>query len=124
MANVGTADLRGADLRDVDVSPFATAGRNYGTWFAGSDLRGADARGVDFTGSLLSEANLEGADLRGANLKYANRLWAARLTGAVYDATTVFHPEFDPEEHGMVVGDTMDVGERLRSDLTLRPRDR
>lgn len=105
-ANVGSADLRAADLREVDLSIVSRSGRHYATSFDGSDLRGVDARGVDFTGSLFWQTNLEGADLRGANLEYAGRLEMAKLRGALYDATTKFHPEFDPNEHGMI----LDVG--------------
>jgi len=51
------ADLRGADLREADLS--------------GADLRGAylceaDLRGADLRGTYLSGADLSGADLRGA----------------------------------------------------------
>lgn len=108
MANVGSADLRGADLREVNLSTISESGKHYGTYFARSDLRGVDARGVDFTGVLLWQANLNGADLRGANLEHANRLRAAKLQGALYDAATGFHPEFDPQEHGMILHTAVD----------------
>jgi hypothetical protein len=47
------ADLRGADLRHVNME--------------GADFRWADCRAADFSGSNLSKADFRHADLRGAN---------------------------------------------------------
>ena len=56
-ANLGGADLRGANLVGADLS--------------GADLSGAYLRGADLSGADLSGANLRGADLSGAK-EYKN----------------------------------------------------
>ncbi len=71
-ANLGGADLRGADLRGADLRD-----ANLG----GADLRGADLRGADLRGANLRGADLYGANLRGADLRDAN-LGGADLRGA------------------------------------------
>ena len=57
-ANLGGANLGGADLR----------GANLG----GANLRGADLGGADLRGANLGGANLRGADLGGADLRGAD----------------------------------------------------
>jgi uncharacterized protein YjbI with pentapeptide repeats len=76
--NIGTrADLRGANLTDVNLS---------GADLRRADLSGANLSGTDLRGANLSGANLSGADLRRANL--TNVTWPfwlsvnADLTGA------------------------------------------
>jgi hypothetical protein len=54
----GTADLRGAYLRDADLRD--------------ADLRGADLFRADLRGADLFRADLRGADLRDADLRGAN----------------------------------------------------
>ena len=62
-ANLLHADLRGADLSNVDLQ-YADL---YDAYLRDADLRGADLKYAD-----LREADLRGADLRGADLKYAD----------------------------------------------------
>jgi hypothetical protein len=58
-ADLGYANLRGANLRDSDL-------RNVN--FYGADLSYADLRDAKLTGCSFSFANLTGADIRGAML--------------------------------------------------------
>ena len=71
------ADLRGADLRDADLSGAYLRGADLlyaylsGAYLSGADLlyanlRGADLLGANLRNACLSGANLNGADLRGA----------------------------------------------------------
>ncbi len=60
-------DLRGAYLREVDLS---------GAHLNGADLSRADCGGADFGATSLKEADLSGAHLSGADL------WGADLRGA------------------------------------------
>lgn len=65
-------DLRGAELRDHNLSGFCCAGSNLdGANLAGCDLSrttfvGASLRNADLTGAMLTDADLTGADLTGA----------------------------------------------------------
>jgi uncharacterized protein YjbI with pentapeptide repeats len=71
-ADLSGTNLRGADLRDADLS---------GTNLRGADLRGANLCDADLTGADLRDANLSDADLRDANLSDAD-LYGTDLTGA------------------------------------------
>ena len=71
-ADLGDANLRGADLRGADLGD---------AYLGGADLRGADLRGADLRGANLGDAYLGYADLRGANLGDAD-LRGADLRGA------------------------------------------
>lgn len=53
-ADLGGADLRGANLTGADLR---------GAYFGGADLRGAYFRGADLTGAYFRGADLRGADL-------------------------------------------------------------
>jgi len=68
-ANLGGADLRGADL-------------------LGANLGGADLRGANLLGANLGGADLRGADLLGANLRGANlgdkKIQALRAFAGLY----------------------------------------
>lgn len=79
-ADLGEADLKGANLREADFR-----GANLGE----ADLRGANLRKANLGWANLSEADLRGADLRGANLGWANlrgtNLGGARLSEANLD---------------------------------------
>jgi len=68
-ADLGGADLRGADLGGADLG--------------GADLRGADLGGADLGGAYLRGADLGGADLGGAYLRGAY-LGGADLGGAIW----------------------------------------
>ena len=68
------ADLRGANLRNMDLS-----------W---ADLRNADLRGVDLRETNLSWANARGADLSRADL-FQSDISGAELTGAKFHKATL-----------------------------------
>jgi hypothetical protein len=70
--NLRGADLGGANLRGADL---------YGADLGGANLRGADLYGADLRGANLRGADLYGANLRGANLGGAN-LYGVNLRGA------------------------------------------
>ena len=71
------ANLRGADLREADLS---------GANLSGANLREADLSGANLSGANLREADLSGADLREADLSEADlseaNLIEANLRGA------------------------------------------
>lgn len=71
-ANLGGANLCGADLREADLR---------GANLCGANLRGANLGGANLRGADLREADLYGADLYGADLREAN-LYGADLRGA------------------------------------------
>src|SRR5579864_6025418 len=92
-------DLRGADLRQVDLSRLPLTciqGGLKGEWWndipdeqldqAAVHLEGADLRGTHLEGAELNGAHLEGADLRAAPLEYADfcraHLESVRFIGA------------------------------------------
>ena len=74
----GGADLRGANLREVQLA---------GAALSQTDLRGVDLSGAALGGANLVEAKLEGANLTGAYLNHANLnhclLSGANLNGAI-----------------------------------------
>ncbi len=58
-ADLAGADLRGANLRDVNLR---------GADIRGADIRDVNLRGADIRGANLRDVNLRGADIRGASL--------------------------------------------------------
>ena len=67
-ANLKGADLKGANLKDANLG-YADLREVYLEY---ADLRGADLRGADLGYADLSEADLRGADLKGVDLRGAN----------------------------------------------------
>jgi uncharacterized protein YjbI with pentapeptide repeats len=84
-ADLSRADLKGAFLRDADLS-----GRLGG--HIGANLSGADLRGADLRGAIMTRATLRGADLRGAYLIGTEFTWAnlqcAKLSGAYFEVSS------------------------------------
>ncbi len=90
--NLTNVCLRGADLRDSQLSGVDFAGADLaGADFTGAILIGANLSGADLTGAIFSGANLDQANLAGAQLTSANfaranlslaNLSSANLTGA------------------------------------------
>ena len=78
------ADLRNANLRDVDLQ---------GAILGGADLRDADLQGTNFRGANLRDANLAGANLAGASLRDAN-LAGTNLAGTNLGDADLFHVKF------------------------------
>lgn len=76
------ADLKGADLRDIDLRGIDLRGANLRY----TDLRGADLRGADLRYTHLRYANLRGTNLKGADLKYADLSNADLKYANLYDA--------------------------------------
>ena len=71
----------GEVLKEVDANTLR--GANLGRAdLVGADLRGADLSDADLSGADLGYADLVGADLRGADLRYAD-LVGANTTGAI-----------------------------------------
>jgi uncharacterized protein YjbI with pentapeptide repeats len=77
----GWRDLKGADLRGVDLNGLDLQGAD----FRYADLSGAKLAGADLRGSDWLLATAEGADLSGAKWDGAN-LSGARMAGAKLDA--------------------------------------
>ncbi len=73
-----------------------------GALLAGADFSGASMRLANLREADASDANFAGADLRGADLRGAG-LIGTTFTGARYDCTTRFRPEFDPQKAGMAL---------------------
>jgi hypothetical protein len=95
-------DLRGADLRGLDLSEvYFSCDTIAGADLTGANLRDAvltecDFTRVNFTGADLRGALLHGADLTGANLA------DAQLTCASFDRKTRWPHDFDPVKAGAV----------------------
>ena len=115
-----TGNLRFSDFSGMDLS--LTNLRGYGLHgcnFSGAMLFGANLRNTYMTEAILENADLSFAELQGASFagaslhnailfgaKFDNSLMDAvlngiDLSGAMYDATTIFPKEFNPQEHDM-----------------------
>lgn len=110
---VARTDLTGADLSSADLSHMIIVD----TSFEGANLREANLEGSSlsqaqgiygsggepniFSNADLTEANLKNTDIRGLDLSSAN-LKGVILEGALYDETTTFPDNFDPEKSGAV----------------------
>ncbi|ASC63625.1 hypothetical protein B9P52_04660 [Achromobacter denitrificans] len=70
-ANLGDANLRGANLRGANLGDANLRGANLG----GANLRGANLADANLGGANLGYANLGGADLGGANLGELRSIW-------------------------------------------------
>jgi hypothetical protein len=93
-ANLGEANLRGANLRGANLGEANLRGANL----RGATLRWATLRGATLGWANLGEADLRGANLRGANLRGATLGWAnlgeadlreANLRGATLGGATL-----------------------------------
>jgi tetratricopeptide (TPR) repeat protein len=115
LAEQAYSNLRLPILAQSDECPPACSQAN----FSGADLPGADLASANLSGADVSETNLVKADLRQADLSSAN-LSEANLTGAnldetdlskavlreaVYDETTIWPPDFDPDDAGALTRD-------------------
>ena len=99
--NLEGSDLSGATLFGCDF----TLALLMRARLVRADMRGTDMSRTNLSGADLSGATLQFADLRGANLCRANLsrtlvLSEVALSGATYDTTTRWPPEFRPEERG------------------------
>jgi hypothetical protein len=94
--NMSGVDLSHASLRKSVLAGTRLAGArlNY------ADLTGADLKNADLTGASLVDTHLWKADLRGANLSACGTAGSANLRRALYDATTLWPPGFDPTMAG------------------------
>jgi len=83
LANLDSAMLKGADLRDVDLQGAIMSNADL----RDADLRGADMRGTNLQNAILRSTNLCDVDMRGADLEGANvqgaDLQGANLRGAI-----------------------------------------
>ncbi|MCF2971308.1 pentapeptide repeat-containing protein [Synechococcus sp. Nb3U1] len=112
-ANLSGAYVGGSDLEGIDLS----LANLYGSYFPGSNLRGAYLESANlqrsiFQGANLERARLKGADLRQTDLRGANLIGAdlrdihieeTFWSGAIYDQTTLFPADFNPEQLGLVL---------------------
>lgn len=106
-AQLGFANLRAANLADVDFTNADLTAAN----FSGADLSRANLRSADLHSVNLRKANLTDADLayatlqsadwRGAILMGAN-LSRATFKGGRYDQYTVWPEGFLPEKNHLV----------------------
>jgi hypothetical protein len=123
-ANLFHADLTQANLIDAKLFDTTLTSANLtgallqrayliraqltGATLIGADLKDArlnDARltKASLSGARVTDADLKGADLRGARVD--TNLDDANVTGAVYNSSTRFPTNFDPQAHGMVTCD-------------------
>ncbi len=107
MADLGDANLFGADLRGADLGGANLCGADLGgANLSGADLcdanlRGADLRGADLCDANLCDANLSDADLCDANLSNAD-LRHANLCDVKYNEKTAFFALTCPEEGAFI----------------------
>src|SRR6185437_10562111 len=88
-ANLGSANLEGANLEGANLGSANLEGANLGgANLEGANLEGAYLRGAYLEGANLEGANLEGAYLRGAYLEGAN-LEGAYLEGAYLEGANL-----------------------------------
>ena len=77
-ANLGSANLEGANLGRANLGSSNLEGANLGranlgsSNLKGANLKGANLEGANLEGAYLAVANLEGANLKGANLEGAD----------------------------------------------------
>ena len=107
MADLGDANLFGADLRGADLGGANLCGADLGgANLSGADLGGANLSGANLSGADLCDANLRGADLRGADLCDANLsnadLRHANLCDVKYNEKTAFFALTCPEEGAFI----------------------
>lgn len=98
--NLAGVDLREAVLLDINLERADLTG----ALLEGADLRAATLRracivDADLRKADLRGAKLEGADMRGANLEGA-RVGEMRAKGALFDGTTRWPAEVDPDSLG------------------------
>jgi hypothetical protein len=129
--NVGSADLRRAELMDADLSETTLYHVRFeravlhradlkeadlsraqlqradlrDTTLTKTKLTGADLRDADLGGARVRKADLTEADLRGALLEGAQDLEDAALSGAQADGETTWPRGFSPAHHGVTVQD-------------------
>lgn len=110
-SNLEQINLSGSNLIEVNWSNCNLNRANLeGAYLGLSNFQNCCLSSVNF-----QQANLENANLKGANLHRAN-LKNACLTGAVYDSTTIFDPNFTPQTAGMILTDTENsVSESLKN---------
>ena len=115
-----SGSLRGANLREADLSGANLSGANLSEAnLRGANLSWANLREADLRGANLSWANLREADLRGANLSWAD-LSEVNLSGAdlseadlrwadlsetvgLLDAAAWLRANFETDAEGVVV---------------------
>jgi uncharacterized protein YjbI with pentapeptide repeats len=114
-ASLAGVDLRGADLRGLDL--------------AGIDLRDARLQGADLEAASLRRARLQGADLSGSNLRFADlshadataaSLRQADLASAALHATVFFRAVLSGASLAGSVGPgiNLDYADLARTDFT------
>lgn len=115
-SDLSYADLRGADFSNSNLSNcYLNEANLSGTKLTGANLQGAhlikaylsnanlskaNLKESYLTGSFLIKANLSKADLSGTILS-GSHLNGTILTGALYDNSTKFDRNFDPDSLGM-----------------------
>ena len=92
------------------------------TDFTASNLKGASFKDTDLTGAVFYNALLDNADFTNAKLYGADFRWArltgatlvnADLTNAIYDNTTEWPKEYDPQKAGAFLKGPKDKPEAL-----------
>ncbi|ELS00383.1 putative low-complexity protein [Xenococcus sp. PCC 7305] len=121
--NFKNVDLSDADLRASSLIRAELSGANLSrTNLSGTDLSRANLATAQLIesnlfGSCLNKACLTAAKLVKVNLGYANltgtyligvNLSEANLVGAIYDNETIFPPNFDPVNAGMLQDQTIE----------------
>lgn len=94
-ADLSQASLRAAEMNDANLEGALLVNANLQL----SNLNRAKLRKANLTGANLTNAGLHRADLRGADLSQC-LMQGALFTGAMYDFSTVWPPDFDPEKEG------------------------
>ena len=87
------ADFRGARLRRANLRS---------AMILKADFEGADLRGANLCGATFNDASFHKADLRGANLS-GTEVDCANFRGALYDDSTRWPKDIDPEHEGALI---------------------
>ena len=96
--NLSRANLEKAILTEVDFTDACLNSVNFtDAHLEGSSFQKADLRAADLRHGYLVNVSFQGADLRSAKLQDAN------LKGAVYNSQTLFDPDFEPNQSGMIL---------------------
>lgn len=111
------ANLMGSIIAgsDCEGTSFADSNLSRVNFFK-SRLTRAIFRNAELTGVNFKDANLRGADFRGTTVE------KAVFTGAIFDSTTLFDPNIDPEKLGLrLVEDNQDDESNIQVDPGQKP---
>ena len=120
--NLTTGDNNGTGFSDVIDRCVAEMNGVVRSNIEGLDLRGADLRDVDLRGANLSGVDLRDADLRGANLSGVNVIDAC-FVGATFDENTILPSDKYKLVNGVMLGSDLICRDVVVTNTTLSELD-